>query len=176
MERVAHFQSFILHTSRIPRQTKSPDTARSHRSLGVPGKWASPSWSPKKPLWGKNPVSRAFQNTSFRVPSKRNPPPYSFPSQSSHRKRHSVSASLLLPSLKVPAKWAPLQGPQRDRYGEISVSRAFQHTSFRVCTKGAPPHSPGWQFAARLRNDVLCRQDLFACPEAFSQWAAIVAI
>ena len=72
----------FLHIFRNPEYKMSPDKIKSHISLKVLGKVASPPWSPAVPLWRDRPVSRAFLYISFRVPSQGALPPGS---PSSHR-------------------------------------------------------------------------------------------
>ena len=71
MERENRFQSLLLHTSRIPKYTRSPVKTKSHLSLKVLRNAACPPWSPNTgPLRREMLVSSAFFYVSFRVPCK----------------------------------------------------------------------------------------------------------
>ena len=117
MERVAFFQSLLLHVSWIPPKARSPDKIPPFSQS--PGNGASLPRSPTEPLWRKMPLSRALLYISIKVPSKGASPPGS--SQSSHRERER-DALFLETSFeclfKVPSKWSPLQVPHWGPYGE----------------------------------------------------------
>jgi hypothetical protein len=81
----------------------------------------------------------------FQSPQQRSPPSR-FSSQSSHRKRHSISRAFFYLSLKVPDEEVPPPiSPTGPLWRERLVTRAFFYIPvyFIVPGKGAPPpHSP----------------------------------
>jgi hypothetical protein len=74
-----------------------------------------------------------FVSPQQRSPSSR------FPSQSSHRKRHSISRAFFYLSLKVHGEEVPPMGPP---CRGMPVTWAFFDMSFKVPSKGAPPGPP----------------------------------
>jgi hypothetical protein len=119
----------------------SPDRKISPLSQS-PWERSTPSMFPKMgPLQKQMPVSRALFNLSFRVPSKEALPP-----GSPHRGPTEEDAPFPEPSFICLSKSlvnnSPLSGcPLGPLWREMSISRAFLYTSFRIASKAAP--TPG---------------------------------
>jgi hypothetical protein len=76
-----------------------------------------------------------------------------FPSQSSHRKRRSVSRAFFYLSLKVPSEGPSLHVSLSEPHAEIcSVSRAFFYLSLKVPSEGASLHVPLSEPHAKRRS------------------------
>jgi len=117
MERFARFQSLILHFSRFSHKS-SPDKRNFALLSKALGKELPPMFPKKGPLWKQMSIS-------------------TFPSQNSHRERHSICRALVHPSLQVPGKWAPFQVPQRGPYGERCPSPSMEpHADGRPTNNG----------------------------------------